>query len=408
VTLTRREALAAAAALTAAGSHRATAAGRSHDVIVIGAGVFGAWTATKLLAAKRRVLLVDAWGPAHSRASSGGESRLTRSGYGPDEIYTRMAWASLEDWSRLSERAGLPIFHKAGVLTFFHREESYATDSLSVHERLRLPILRYPRAELARRWPQIDFSDVAFGLHEANFGALMARRSVQTLVDEFVRAGGEYRQLAVAPPAQGSPLDHVLTVTGERLAAERFVFACGPWLPKLFPDILGNRIFPTRQEIFFFTPPAGDERFGPASLPGWIDIDENIYYGFPNLEGRGFKIANDNHGARADPDTLDRRPSEAGIAAARAYMGRRFPALANALLSEARVCQYENSANGDFLIDWHPRWKNVVLVGGGSGHGFKHGPAVGRAAADLLLGAGKVEPRFSLATKATEQNRAVH
>jgi glycine/D-amino acid oxidase-like deaminating enzyme len=333
---------------------------------------------------------------------------MTRGGYGPDEIYTRMAWASLDEWRALSARAELPIFHPAGVLIFFHREEAYATGSLAVHRRLGLPIEQVGPAELARRWPQVDWSGIAFGLHEPDFGALMARRSVQTLVEEFVRAGGEYRRAAIAPPAGSARLGFLVAGSGERLEAERFVFACGPWLPKLFPAILGNRIFPTRQEIFFFTPPAGDGRFGAASLPGWADFDGDFYYGFPDLEGRGFKIANDRHGPPADPDTLDRRPSEMGIADVRAYMARRFPALAGAPLSEARVCQYENSANGDFLIDRHPEWNNVLLVGGGSGHGFKHGPEVGRLAADLVLGRGAVEPRFSLATKATEQRRSVH
>ena len=332
---------------------------------------------------------------------------MTRGGYGADEIYTRMAWDSLEEWKRLSARTDLPIVHEVGVLTFFPRDDAYATDAIAVHKRLGLPIARHPAAELARRWPQIDWSGVSFGLHEPGFGALMARRAVQTIVAEFVEAGGEYRQVAIAPPGERARLDTLLTTGGETLSADRFVFACGPWLPKLFPAMLGDRIFPTRQEVFFFTPPAGDDRFSAPKLPGWADIDGDVYYGFPDLEGRGFKIANDAHGAPVDPDTFDRRPSEAGLAAVRAYVARRFPALAGAPLSEARVCQYENSANGDFLIDRHPDWANVVLVGGGSGHGFKHGPAVGRLAADLVLGATNVEPRFSLATKLTRQNRTV-
>ena len=70
---------------------------------------------------------------------------------------------------------------------------------------------------------------------------------------------------------------------------------------------------------------------------------------------------------------------------------------------------YENSSNGDLRIDRHPNLANVLLVGAGSGHGFKHGPAVGRYAAQFLLGSlAAVEPRFSLATKAETAARAVH
>ncbi len=407
--VTRRAVMAGATAIVSTRLVAATPA-RAWDVAVIGAGVFGAWTAEKLRAAGQRVLLIDAFGPAHARASSGGESRMTRTDYGADEIYTRMAWDSLREWKALSAVAGLPVFHPTGVLFLFQGRENYAEQSIAVHKRLKLELLQLDRGELARRFPQIASDDIAFGLLEPQLGALMARRGVQTLVERFVRGGGTYKQAAVAPPPPGARLDAIRTADGETISAARFVFACGPWLPKLFPDTIGGRIFPTRQEIFFFAPPPGDERFAPGRLPGWADWNGgNIFYGFPDLEARGFKIADDSHGPPIDPDRGDRVGSPEGLAKVRAYMARRFPALADAPLVESRVCQYENSANGDFLIDHHPQWRNVVLVGGGSGHGFKHGPEVGRYAAALSLGTLKTpEPRFSLASKGLTQARAVH
>ena len=188
------------------------------------------------------------------------------------------------------------------------------------------------------------------------------------------------------------------------------MFACGAWLPKLFPALLGGRIFPTRQEVFFFAPPPGDDRFSPAKLPGWADFNAgDIYYGFPDLEARGFKLAHDAHGPAIDPDSGDRIASAEGLADVRGYLARRFPALAERPLVESRVCQYENSANGDLLIDRHPALRNVWLVGAGSGHGFKHGPEVGRMAAELVLAdRAATEPRLSLATKTTQQQRSVH
>jgi glycine/D-amino acid oxidase-like deaminating enzyme len=411
--VTRRTALtggAAAAVATAARRPQGPAPGTA-DVAVIGAGAFGAWTARHLQRTGQRVLLVDAWGPGHARASSGGESRLTRGSYGGDEIYTRMAWDSLAEWRALSARAELPLFHRAGILFFFPRMEEYVAKSIEVHRRLALPTQVLDRPAMARRFPQIAFDGIEIGLFEPEFGALMARRAVQTLVAEFVAAGGGYRQAQVGPPPAGrGPLGGLALATGEVVAAGRFVFACGPWLPKLFPDLLGRRIFPTRQEVFFFAPPPGDARFGPRRLPGWADFNQgDIFYGFPDLEGRGFKIAHDAHGPPMDPDAGDRTPSPAALAEARAYMERRFPAMRGRPLSEARVCQYENSANGDFLIDFHPTRPNVLLVGAGSGHGFKHAPAVGRYAADLLTGVRPAtDRRFSLATKAETQNRSVH
>jgi glycine/D-amino acid oxidase-like deaminating enzyme len=402
--MTRRQIVAAMAAATAA---PASAMTRRPDVIVVGAGVFGAWTAEKLRRQGRRVLLTDAVAPAHARASSGGESRLTRAAYGADEVYTRMALDSLADWTALSATAGPPVFHPTGILFFFPGEQPYATASLDVHRRLGLPTERLDAEALRRRWPQVDWSGTAFGLHEPGFGALMARRAVETLVRNFVRGGGDYARVAVAAPVDLS--DGLRLADGGRVDADHYVFACGPWLPQLFPDLVAPRMFVTRQAVFFFATPPGDDRFGAAALPGWADFnDGDLYYGFPDLEGRGFKIAHDAHGPIVTPETNDRRPTDAELADVRGYMARRFPAMADAPLNEVRVCQYENSASGDLLIDWHPGYTNALLVGMGSGHGFKHGPAVGARAADLVVGRGKVEPRFSLASKAMQQARAVH
>jgi glycine/D-amino acid oxidase-like deaminating enzyme len=410
--MTRRSAIKGGAAMMAAAAMDApaVAGSRSPEIVVVGAGVFGACTARALQRAGRKVLLLDAWGPAHARASSGGESRLTRGSYGADEVYARMAWESLAEWRALSARAELPLFHRAGVLFFFPTEEAYVRQTVEVHRRLRLPTQLLDRGGMRRRFPMIDFDGVELGLWEPEFGALMARRAVQTMVAEFVAAGGKYRRAAVKPPAGEGPLKRLVLADGGTLSAARFVFACGPWLPKLFPDLLGRRIFPTRQEVFFFRPQAGDERFSAGALPGWADFNAgDIFYGFPDLEGRGFKIAHDRHGPPIDPDADDRMPSPAALAEVRAYMERRFPGLRGAPLSEARVCQYENSANGDLLIDVHPDRPNVYLVGAGSGHGFKHGPAVGAYAAKLVAGTlAAPEPRFSLATKGERPDRAVH
>ncbi|HET6943602.1 MAG TPA: FAD-dependent oxidoreductase [Sphingomicrobium sp.] len=382
---------------------------KGERVVVVGAGVFGSWTAHHLQNAGHRVTLIDAWGASHSRASSGGESRLTRAGYGRDAIYTRFASESLPQWQALSAISGLPILVPCGVVFFSEKEDDYFLGSIAVHKQLGLPIERMDRAALQRRFPMIDFDGIEVGLFEARFGALMARRSVQTLVDRFVKSGGEYRiGAAIAVQGNGS-LDAVKLQSGESLAADRFVFALGPWLPKIFPDVLGKRIFATRQEVFYFGKPAGDRSYSPAAMPGWADFNAgDIYYGFPDLENRGVKFAHDQHGALIDPDTQDRRPTQAALDEVVAFRDRRFPGLRGAPLIGAEVCQYENSSNGDFLIDFHPSLSNLLLLGGGSGHGFKHGPEVGRYAAARLFGAVKEEPRFSLATKGETQHREVH
>ena len=411
IALTRRSLLVGAGGAAVSTAASGTYKRRMKDhVAVVGAGVFGAWTAHHLLKQGHKVTLIDAWGPANSRASSGGESRLTRAAYGKDAIYTRMAMDSLPQWKALSAVSGLPIFVPCGVLFFFPTEEPYVGESIAAHRSAGLSTEVLGQSEMARRFPMIDFDGITIGLYEPEFGALMARRAVLTLVERFVREGGTYsRGAAVAPSESGNELREVHLASGDNLNADRFVFALGPWLPKLFPDVIGPRILPTRQEIFFFAPPAGDRRFTTGSMPAWADFNGgDIFYGFPDLETRGVKFAHDEHGVEVDPDTQDRRYTEAALGEIVAFRDRRFPLLKGARLTEARVCQYENSSNGDFLIDFHPRWRNVLLVGGGSGHGFKHGPEVGRYAAARLTGSVKPEPRFSLVTKSETHHREVH
>lgn len=402
--LGRRNFLATAAATTmltsVAGATAKPARTTGWDVIVVGAGVFGMWTAWRLLESGANVLLVDAWGPAHSRASSGGETRLIRTEHRGDPLYTGWAWQSLAEWKELSRRHELGLFHETGALYLYPEVDALIDQSIAMQRALKVPVEKLSPAELTRRWPQIDFTGIAVGILQPTMGALMARRSVQALLADFLARGGTYRQAAITRPhVNGRRLDAVISATGEKLAADKFVFACGPWLPKLFPEIVGARIVPVGKDVFFFAPDAGDARFAPPQLPAWVDVSSpSLHYGFPDIESRGFKIALDGGGSAIDPDVGDRRVSDQAIADVRAYLRTRFPALASRPISETRVCQYENTDNGNFLIDRHPVASNVWIAGGGSGHGFKHGPALGRYVADLIAGSMQAEPRFLLAS----------
>ncbi|MCU1241878.1 MAG: FAD-dependent oxidoreductase [Candidatus Acidoferrum typicum] len=375
-------------------------------VAVIGAGVFGAWTAWHLARRGRRVLLVDAYGPGNARASSAGESRIIRMGYGADELYTRWSQRSLAQWKEFFAATRHALFHETGVLWLAGTNETRVQQTIETLRRCGVPFQELSRAELERRYPQIGLDGITKGLLEPNSGVLMARRAVAAVVEDAMRGSVEYRVAQIAEPRAMGPISFVTTTSGERIEAEHFVFACGAWLGKLFPEILGARIFPSRQEVFFFGVPAGDSRFAPPALPTWLFQEDEIY-GMPDLESRGLKFALDRHGEKVDPDTQSRLPTVAGADEARRFVEQRFPALRGAPIVETRVCQYENTWNGDFLIDRHPGIENVWFVGGGSGHGFKHGPAVGEYLAARILEGSEGEPRFSLASKEMVQKRAV-
>lgn len=378
----------------------------TYDIVVIGSGVFGAWIAWHLAKRKQRVLLVEAYGPAHTRASSGGESRIIRMSYGTDEIYTRWSKNSLVQWKELFAASRQNLFHQTGVLWLSSPTDSSLDQSIAVLRRHSVKHEIFHHDELACRYPQLNLDGINRGLLEPESGVLMARRAVARTVESALHQGVEFRIAQIQPPRATNTLDAIATFSGERISAGGFVFACGPWLGKVFPELLGQRIFPTRQEVFFFGCPGGDARFAPPNLPTWLFNNDEVY-GMPDIESRGLKMARDAHGERVDPDSQSRIVTAEGAQWARNYVARRFPALKDAPIVETRVCQYENTSNGDFLIDRHPEMPNVWLAGGGSGHGFKHGPALGEYLAAQVCGEGKAEPRFSLASKLTQQKRAV-
>jgi glycine/D-amino acid oxidase-like deaminating enzyme len=394
--ITRRELLKTSAAVGAALAVRpAAAAGPS--VVVIGAGAFGGWTALHLLRKGASVTLVDAWGPGNSRSSSGGETRVIRATYGGSRLYTSMSVDSLRIWKENERRWERKLFYRTGAIWMSAQNDSYETAALPVLKELGVTFERLNAAEAGRRWPQVSFEGVSWVLHEPEAGYLTARRGCEAVFEAFVKEGGSYRLAQAAPGAilhgemQGVRLNGT-----ETLKAEQYVFACGPWLSKVF-HFEKELIRPTRQEEFFFGAPPGDPRFTEEKMPVWIDNGAELYYGIPGNQWRGFKVATDSRGPVVDPTSQERRVTDAGLAAARALLSRRFPLLKDAPLVESRVCQYENSPDENFILDRHPDAGNAWIVGGGSGHGYKHGPKIGDMVSDALLGKGKLPAEFSLA-----------
>jgi monomeric sarcosine oxidase len=397
--ISRRTVLKSSAVL--AGMHLVKSTASAVDpkihVAVIGAGAFGGWTALHLLKRGAQVTLLDAWGPGNSRASSGGETRVIRATYGGTRIYTQMAIRALHLWKEYETEWQRSFYTRTGALWMVTGEGEYENASLPLLDEAKFSYQKLTTDEAAKKYPQVNFDGVHWALFEEEAGFLFARQACEAVLQNFIKEGGKYIQSKVNPGAITNNNMHSIELSdGTKLQATKYVFACGPWLGKVFPEAIGNLIRPTRQEVFFFGTPAGDERFDEKHFPVWVDHGKALIYGIPGNKWRGFKVADDTHGPDFDPTDGQRIPTESALKIVRDLLAVRFPMLKDAPVVETRVCQYENSPDSNFIMDQHPEAKNVWLAGGGSGHGYKMGPAFGEMLSNLVLSEKSPEPLFSL------------
>jgi glycine/D-amino acid oxidase-like deaminating enzyme len=334
-----------------------------------------------------------------------------RGTYGPDQPYTELAARSLSLWAKYELKWKQRFLHRSGVLWMAAgRDDGFERGSVKMLRAAKIRFQELSTSQMRKSWPQINFEGIEWGIFEPECGYLDARASCQAVVDAFVAAGGKYRQLAVrADEIDWTPLRSLSLSDGTRVKADHYVFACGAWLGKLFPQTVGNLVRPTKQDVFFFGPPGGDERFTERQMPVWADHRGRFRYGIPGGDRRGFKIADDTRGPDFDPTSGERVVSAKTLKDIREYVTLRFPALKDAPLVETRVCQYEQTPDSHFIIDHHPGNPNVWLLGGGSGHGFKHGPAIGELMTGLILREATPEPvwrldRFKNTSAGTKQS----
>jgi|SRR5581483_5802346 len=394
--LSRRKFLAGIAAAPLASRLRALPVAKPR-IVVVGAGAFGGWTAFHLRRLGADVVLVDHWGPGNSRSSSGGKTRVIRAIYGADRIYVEMVKRAFDLWENLAATSHETLYIPTGALWMHRGDDAYVRAALPILHDLGFVVDHLTLAEAARRYPQIDFRGVKSVWFERRAGALESRRACIAVRDAFEKAGGKYRTAAARPgPLKNDAMTALHLEDGSKLEADGYVFACGPWLGQLFPGVLGDWIHPTRQEVYYFAIPEGSDRYLAGHLPIWIDFGPHIVYGIPGVDGRWFKIADDTRGGPIDPTTDKRKPSAEGIERARAFLAERFPEIARQPLLSAEVCQYENSPDGNLIIDRHPKARNVWFAGGGSGHGFKLSPVVGEMTAQLVLSGKEAPKQFHL------------
>ena len=367
----------------------------------------GAWTA--LEARRGRRGRVDparrVRAPDTPRATSGDQTRIIRCGHGADALYTRWARESLGGWRALEAETGQVLFRQAGALWFTGEDRGFVDATVPTFEALDIPIEVLSPAEVSGRWPQIATDDITGAVYEPEAGPADGGPWLRRGHAPARRAGRLVRDRRRAPRAAPTATGCWTSSTTRAGGSPRttFVFAAGPWLPRLFPDVVGGLVSVTKQDVVYLGPAPGDERWTDAAIPCWVDMT-HPFYGLPSAEGGGFKVAPDRFGPAWDPTDGDRLVDPDAVRVAREYAARRFPDLARQPVIEARVCQYEMTPDSHFLIDRHPAYTNVWLVGGGSGHGYKHGPAIGAHVVGRLDGAPPL-PRRPVLARAARRER---
>ncbi len=369
-------------------------------IVVTGAGAFGGWTSLMLQRKGFKVTLIDQWGPGNSRSSSGGETRLMRCIYGSNPFYTALANRAYTLWQENEPQLGAQYLFPTGCLWFVGNDaDNILEQALPIMKEEGLEYEQLNLDEIQERYPLINTRDLQYVIDEKKTGYLMARAGCQAVKELFINEGGKYVVGEVNRPTINSKkLTEIKLASGEKVEADQFIFACGPWLKYLFPEVLGSKLTITRQEVFYFGIPSS-EAGKIEELPAWIDHNPpDFYYGIPGGVQRGFKIAFDRRGEQVDPTTQDRRPTKEEIDKARDYINKRFNGFENSPLVEARVCQYSDTHDGNFIFDQHPDANNLWLLGGGSGHGYKHGPAIAELVTETLLGKRALNPNLMLST----------
>lgn len=354
------------------------------SAVIAGAGIFGASLAHRLALAGWKVTIVDPYAPGHARAASGHESRLIRFAHGPDRWYVRSARRARDLWRELEAETGRRLLIESGIAWFARREDGWEAQSEEALRSEEVPVTRMSVDDAAALFPSFDGDGLAFVLYEPEGGVLRARDALLATMDVAFAAGAELVAGAARPDGNAA------VVNGERLEADVVVWACGAWLPRLFPELLRLRV--TKQDVFHF---GADVSWGCPPVPGWVDYDAAVY-GTGDVDGLGVKVAPDHEGPPFDPEGDQRIPSRETEEAARRYMALRFPGLTDAPLVGARTCPYSLTLDTNFVIAPHPEHERVWLLGGGSGHGFKHGPALGEYVSSLLHGTVDPEERFAL------------
>ncbi len=355
---------------------------RHYDVAIIGMGTMGSFAAVELARRGHSVVGFDQYTPPHGRGSHSGGTRIFRIAYPEGTGYVPLAQRAGQLWDQAAEQLGMQLLHRTGMLSMGPPEETFLREIQESVSSNNLPVETLSPHEVYRRYPAFEIPENFVGLFDKQAGWIDVDASIHAS-HAHARALGVDCLFDQAVTGWDASKDEVrVHLKDKTVSAARLIITAGAWSSSLLSD-LALPLAIKRKVLAWFEPLAPD-LFAADRIPVFA-FPENFFYGFPSVPGLSVKLAEHLGGsyvpnantAVAQPGPSDLDPISA---TARKYM----PRLGNNL-KHALTCLYTMTPDEDFIVDHHPRFKNVVFATGFSGHGFKFAPLIAVALADLAL-----------------------
>jgi sarcosine oxidase len=367
---------------------------KPYDVAVIGLGTMGSFLAMELAARKASVVGFDQYTPPHHQGSHSGETRVFRTAYYEHPSYTPLAQRSGLLWDRLGEGVGTPVLTRTGLLSMGPEESEIISGirkSAALHQ---LPILSLSSDDIRRQYPALCPPDNFIGLLERTAGWIDVEVSLHETLKRAMLHGADLHLESAVLGWELSNGQIQVKTKSQNFVAQQLVITAGSWTSLLLRNL--NLPLMIRRKILAWFDPFVPEYFRVGALPIFA-FATNFFYGFPNIWGKGVKVAEHEGGDTVAGLDVPVSPATTQdldhiIRAASKFV----PGLVGpeprttARLLRAQTCLYTMTPDEHFIIDRHPQFENVCFAAGFSGHGFKFAPVVGEALADLAL-EGKTE-----------------
>ncbi|MEZ6095818.1 MAG: N-methyl-L-tryptophan oxidase [Pirellulaceae bacterium] len=351
------------------------------DLIVVGCGGIG--SCALLSGARRgwRVLGLEQFGAAHDLGSSHGQTRIIRRAYFEHPNYVPMAQQAFESWRQIEQETCSTLLETPGLLQTGTLESEVIQGVQSSADQFGLEIERLSRDEIQKRWPVFSIPDDHIGLFEAGAGYLRVEKCVAQVLGLAVKAGAEFRASCNVNGWTSSDGESLVTTNGETLRTKRLVISPGAWAPGLL-DRLGVKFQILRKQQHWFQLDRHELQQANGMCCFLMDTAKGCFYGFPQYDSMGIKVAEHTGGQECHADSVDREINFEDLERTEKFLTEHFLFTRSRLVRQS-VCMYTMSPDSHFIVDRFPGESSVAFAAGLSGHGFKFAPVLGEHLVNL-------------------------